>query len=74
MISRREGGDILEKCENHYIKSYKKCEERGGVKMVQERCEIILEWLLIWVTFNYQLADPFKGGGPSFWLKYHLIF
>ena len=35
MISRRgEGGSkILEKCEDHYIKSHKKCEDGGGSKL-----------------------------------------
>ena len=35
MISRQGGSRILEKCEDHYIKSHKKCED-GGVKIVKK--------------------------------------
>ena len=36
MISRQGGGSkILKKCEDHYIKSHKKCED-GGLKIVKK--------------------------------------
>ena len=36
MISRRGGGSkILEKCEDHYIKSHQKCEDGGEFKIVK---------------------------------------
>ena len=33
---------ILEMCEDHYMKSHKKCED-GGVEILNKRCEIIFE-------------------------------
>ena len=53
---RGGGSKILEKCEDHYIKSHKKCEDGGGVGNCQKRCEIIFERPL-----NYQVgkkSDP----------------
>ena len=43
------GSKILEKCEDHYIKSHKKCEDGGGLS---KKCEIIFEWPLRWLVVN----------------------
>ena len=43
----RGGLKILEKFEDHYIKSHLKCEDGGGgVKIVKKTCEIKFEWPL----------------------------
>ncbi len=53
MISRRRGGGnfFFEKCEDHYIKSHKKCED-GGIENCQKRCKIMFEWPLMQKTVS----------------------
>ena len=37
MISCKGGGwKIIEKCEDHYIKSHKQCKDGGGLKIVKK--------------------------------------